>query len=144
MQAIPLSFVVLETADLGGTQGPDLTRYLLVCVGLLVLVGLLAYGFRRLIGRAVQTRAAQRSLQVMDVLPLGGKQRIAVVRCYDRTFLIGVGEKEVSSIAELDAVIAPQREAAATRADLHSFSRVLEKLRPKKATAALGKEGVLG
>src|SRR5687768_8559201 len=86
---------LLETQRLGGTSGPDLTRYLAVCAGLLVLVAALAYGFRRLIGRALTVRASQRSLQVVDLLPLGGKQRLAVVRCYDRTFLIGLGEKEL-------------------------------------------------
>ena len=138
----------LPAQHLGGSSGPDLTRYVAVCLGLLALVALLAFGFRRLIGRAVQQRAAQRSLQVIDMLPLSGKHKLAVVRCYDRTFLIGVGEKELSSIAELDAVIAPQRESAPARADLHGFGQVLARLRPAPrpapAAGALSTEGVLG
>jgi flagellar protein FliO/FliZ len=140
-------------ADLGGTSGPDLTRYLLVCGCLLVLVALLAFGFRRLVGRTLATRAARRSLQVVDVLPLGGKQRLAVVRCYDRTFLLGLGDKELASIAELDRADVPEREVAPARADLHAFAQVLDKLRhgvrpgPRAANAAratIGDEGILG
>lgn len=84
--------------------GPDLTRYLLVCgllVGGIVGVGLLT---RRVLGHSLKVRAAKRSLQVTDVLPLGGKQRLLVVRCFDRSFLIGQGEKELSTIAELDSL----------------------------------------
>ena len=82
--------------------GPDFSRYLLVC-GLL-LVGIVGLGLltRRVLGRSLQMRAAKRSLQVTDVLPLGGKQRLLVVRCFDRSFLIGQGDKELSKIAELD------------------------------------------
>ena len=137
--------LALEGTNLGGTSGPDLTRYFLVCGGLLLLAALLGFGFRRIVGRTLSARAAQRSLQVIDVLPLGGKQKLAVVRCYDRTFLIGVGEKEVSSVAELDAAIGPPREVAPTRADLHSFAQVLDRLRtPKRATGVSSPEGILG
>lgn len=87
--------------------GPDMTRYLLVCALLLGLIGLAAWLFKRFIGTAVRTRAAKRSLQIVDVLPLGGKQRMCVVRCYDRTFALGLGDKEVALIAELDAVVEP-------------------------------------
>ena len=142
------SLALLSFADgapsLGGTSGPDLTRYFVVCGGLLLLVAVLGFGFRRLIGRTLTTRAAQRSLKVIDVLPLGGKQKLAVVRCYDRTFLIGVGEKEVSPVAELDAAIGPERETPPTRADLHSFAQVLDRMRKPKRTPVTSAEGILG
>jgi len=84
------------------TPGPDLTRYLLVCGGLLLGILAVAYLFKRFLAGTMQRHAAKRSLRVLDVLPLGGKQKLVVVRCYDRSFLLGVGEKELSSIAELD------------------------------------------
>jgi flagellar biogenesis protein FliO len=143
LDAAPFAPATLGESGLGGTQGPDLTRYLLVCCGLLALVVALGLGFRKLVSRTLQARAAQRSMQVLDVLPLGGKSKLAVVRCYDRTFLIGVGDKEISSIAELDAVIAPKSEASPTRADLTAFSNVLQKLRAPKPARATGKEGIL-
>ena len=82
--------------------GPDLTRYLLVS-GLLVgsIVGL-GFLFKRVVGNTFKSRAAKRSLVVLDVLPLSGKQRLLVVRCFDRNFLLGAGDKELRLIAELD------------------------------------------
>jgi flagellar biogenesis protein FliO len=68
-------------------------------------------------------------MQVVDVLPLGGKQRLMVVRCYDRTFLIGLGERETSLVAELDSaaqVEEPEREAAAAPTGRPRFAAALE------------------
>ena len=89
-------------ADVAAFDGPGLWRYLLVCGFLVGLVALLGYGFRRLVGTSMKARAARRSLETLDVLPLGRKQKLAVVRCYDRSFLIGLGEKEITLLAELD------------------------------------------
>ena len=106
--------------------GPDLTRYVLVCATLLAALGGLAWLLRRTVVSAVRAKASQRSLQVLDVLPLSGKQRVCVVRCYDRTFALGVGEKEIGLIAEIDAAvsIAPER----TRAAKSSFGEVLARI----------------
>lgn len=137
------NFAWLEAPSLGGTPGPDLTRYFLVCGGLILGVVALGIGFRKLIARTLKARAAQRSMQIIDVLPLGGKQKLAVVRCYDRTFLLGLGEKELTSIAELDAVITPAKEPTPSRADLHAFSIALERQRqPKVPAASTEKEGL--
>jgi flagellar biogenesis protein FliO len=148
------NLLLLAETPLGGAQGPDLTRYLVVCGGLLLLVGVLGFAFRKLVSRTLAARAAQRQMQVMDMLPLGGKHKLCVVRCYDRTFLIGVGEKELSNIAELDPVIAPARETPPGKVELHSFSKVLERLRGTPATqpetvptapkGVLSREGLLG
>ena len=93
--------------EVGPGSGPDLTRYFVVCAcAILGLLGL-AYVFRRFAARHLRAHAARRSLQVLDVLPLGGKQKLVVVRCYDRSFLLGLGEKEVRSIAELELELAP-------------------------------------
>jgi flagellar biogenesis protein FliO len=130
---MPLSTLVMlaalpeRLADLGGTDGPDLTRYLLVSSALLLAVAGLAFGFRRFVGKSLVAKAAKRSLQVMDVLPLGSRQRLAVVRCYDRTFLLGLGERELALVAELDAVIAPERQALPSAADRSAFARWLER-----------------
>lgn len=84
-----------------------MTRYVLVCALLLGLICGGAYLFRRFVASAVKAKASKRSLQILDVLPLGGKQRLCVVRCYDRTFALGLGDKEVALIAELDAALTP-------------------------------------
>jgi hypothetical protein len=70
----------------------------------------------------------------MDVLPLGGRSRLAVVRCYDRTFLLGMGEREVSLVAELDGVIAPEETPLPERADREAFARLLSRA-PVRAPA---------
>jgi flagellar biogenesis protein FliO len=114
-------------ATLGGTEGPDLTRYLVVSSVLLLGVAALAFAFRRLVGKNLVAKAARRSLQVMDVLPVGSRQRLAVVRCYDRTFLLGLGERELSLITELDAVIAPEAQALPGEADQRAFARLLQR-----------------
>ena len=122
--------------SLGG-GGPDLTRYLLVCGGLVLAVAVLGFAFRRLMGRALGIRAARRSLQVMDVLPLGGKQKLAVVRCYDRTFLLGLGDREVRLVSELDAAIAPAREPAPAQADAAAFAEAL-RLEQREPASGVG------
>jgi len=110
----PMSTAVLSAEGPLPAAGPDLSNYLLVCAGLLAFVLALAWFFRRFVAESVRRRAAKRSLQVIDVLPLGGKQKLMVVRCYDRNFLLGAGDKEIRSIAELDpeAVAAPVASAA--------------------------------
>jgi flagellar biosynthetic protein FliO len=99
--------------EAGPASGPDLTRYFVVCAGLIAAVLALAWLFRRTLGVQLKARAARRSLQVLDVLPLSGKQKLVVVRCYDRSFLLGTGEKEVRVLAELDVAPAPRPESSA-------------------------------
>ena len=152
LAALPAAFETASKAGLGGVEGPDLTRYFAVCGALLLGVLGLAWAFRRVVGRSLKQRAAKRSLQVMDVLPMGGKQKLAVVRCYDRTFLMGLGEKELSLVAELDPVIAPEEEPTPLEGDRQAFASVLERApaqaprrsaAPRRA-AGLSREGVLG
>ena len=152
-QLVPIALLVLGEASPRAGQGPDLTRYLLVCALLIALVAGLGWGLRRLLGRSMSVRAARRSLQVIDLLPMGGRQRLAVVRCYDRTFLLGVGEREVSLVAELDPVLAPEQAPAPAEADRSAFARALESLRganfPRTSRVQAGKDalrpgGILG
>ena len=112
-------------SEAGANTGPDLTRYFAVCGVLLGAIGLLAWAFRKLIAGNLSLRAAKRNLQILDVLPMGGKRKLAVVRCYDRAFLIGLGDKEISSISELDGVIANESEAKEP-ADKQSFEQALD------------------
>jgi len=112
-------------AQSGANTGPDLTRYFVVCGVLLGAITLLAWGFKKLIAGNLSARAAKRNLQILDVLPMGGKQKLAVVRCYDRIFLVGLGDKEISPISELDGVIAEEKQAAG-HAGRESFERALD------------------
>lgn len=93
--------LVLSDPAAASLGGPDLSRYFLVCGLLVACIAILGLAFRGLFARTLKLRAAKRSLQVVDVLPLGGKQRLVVVRCYDRVFLLGQGDKELTRLAEL-------------------------------------------
>jgi len=127
--------MILAPALLEGASvaGPDWGRYWGVCALLLLATGGIAWAFRRAIGKAWKTRAAQRSLQVLDVLPLGGRRRLSVVRCYDRTFVLGLGDKEISLVAELDPVIGQEATAAQPEAD-PDFARFIETARARLET----------
>lgn len=127
-----LALLTPSGAPFGGTAGPDLTRYFTVCGLLLVAILAVAWGFRRLMRGALQVKAAQRSLQVLDVLPLSGKHKLAVVRCYDRTFALGLGEREVGLIAELDPVAPPAR----TKAGQTDFADTLDRERVRAGEEA--------
>ena len=109
MQPILALLLSAPVADLAPRSGPDLTRYLLVCGGLLIGIVVLAWGFRKLLADQLRARASRRSLALVDVLPLGGKRQLGVVRCYDRTFVLGLGEKDVRLIAELDPEVASSK-----------------------------------
>jgi len=127
LQIYPTSFALIErTAAAGrslarGTEtvaagGPDLTWLLGVVAILLAAIAAMAFAFRKVVMGSMQNRAAKRDMRILDVLPLGGKRQLAVVRCYDRTFALGLGEKSVELVAEMDhdAIEADraQREAA--------------------------------
>ncbi len=114
-------------------EGLDMSRYLFACLVVLGLLCLGAFALARLKNSALVQRAKKRSLRVVDVLPLGRKQRLCVVRAYDRTFVLGVGEREVSLVAEIDqgddlateALVQAESEALATKAP-KSFAALVQ------------------
>jgi flagellar biogenesis protein FliO len=117
------------TNSLGGNAGPDLTQYFVVCAILIVVTAAVAFGMRKLISGSLKTKASQRALHVVDVLSLGGRRKLAVVRCYDRTFVLGMGEKEICPIAELDPVIGSDVVPTTPRhSDQEAFESALAKI----------------
>lgn len=90
-----------------GAAGPDLGSYFSSVGIMLGVLLVLAWGIKRLAGRGRGLRGTKRGLQIVEVLSLGGRRQLAVVRCYDRTFALGLGEKDVSLVAELDPVEVP-------------------------------------
>jgi flagellar biogenesis protein FliO len=120
--------ILVLAPEAGPISGPDLTRYVLVCSATIVALLVLAWVFRRTVAGQLKARAARRSLQVLDVLPLSGKQKLVVVRCYDRSFLLGLGDREVRSIAELDVELAPvpsEPTRSSSRSVLDAFGTIL-------------------
>ncbi len=155
-----------DLSALAGASGPDLTRYLLVCGLLVLLIAALGYGMRRLSRSGFSLRPRTRALEALDVLPLGGRHRLAVVRCYDQSFLIGLGDKEMQLLATLPAdatqsaeapelstlTPAPPRAAKPRRAGKQSFLAVLraqagaaaDETRRKDAPPRLPGGGMIG
>jgi len=88
---------------LAPTAGPDLSWLLATVAVFVVTIAALAFFFRKIVGGSLRARASKRDLHILDVLPLGNKRQLAVVRCYDRTFALGLGERSVDLVAELDS-----------------------------------------
>lgn len=105
MNFLPILTTVLEAepSRYGGTGNPDLTQYGILIASLLAAVAFLAWAFKRFVGGSLIRKADERALQICDVLPLGGKQKMAVIRCYDRSFFLGISDHHIDLIAELDA-----------------------------------------
>ena len=129
--------LITEDAARLGADGLDLTRYFLVVGALLGAVLLAGLLLKRVISGSLKARASKRSLAVVDVLPLGGKRQLAVVRCYDRTFALGLGDKDVSLVAELDAVIGKEQAAAS---DGEPFERLLDVARTRLSQRRRGEQ----
>lgn len=96
-----------------GAASPNLGAMTAVIAVFLVCLIATGYGVRRLLGSAWRARAAKRSLSVIDVLPLGGRRQLVVVRCYDRTLALGLGDRDVSLLAELDTELVTAEAAKA-------------------------------
>ena len=129
--------LITEDAARLGADGLDLTRYFLVVGALLGAVLLAGLLLKRVISGSLKARASKRSLAVVDVLPLDGKRQLAVVRCYDRTFALGLGDKDVSLVAELDAVIGKEQAAAS---DGEPFERLLDVARTRLSQRRRGEQ----
>jgi len=127
-------------SEVGPAAGPDLTRYLVVCGATILGLCALAWVFRRTVSGHLRARAAKRSLQVLDVLPLSAKQKLVVVRCYDRSFLLGVGDKELHSIAELEPVLEPVPSAVVTPPRRTAFAAFAQALRGELGRASAAPE----
>lgn len=101
--ALQLQSSATLAPPLGPTNGPDLGWLLATVAVFVVTIAGLAFLFRRVVGGSIRARASKRDLHVLDVLPLGNRRQLAVVRCYDRTFALGLGERSVDLVAELDS-----------------------------------------
>ncbi|MEM6674510.1 MAG: flagellar biosynthetic protein FliO [Planctomycetota bacterium] len=106
-----------RSSSLGGHAGPDLSWLTGAVLFFVSMLAVLAFGFRRLVGGSLRARASKRDLRVLDVLPLGGKRQLAVVRCYDRTFALGLADASVDLVAELDTEAVDHDRSAGSGAD---------------------------
>jgi flagellar biogenesis protein FliO len=142
VQPAPFAMHMLNTLaliqDLPQPQGPDLTRYFAVLGGVAFILVMTAIGLRKLASKgSFGLKGSKRSLEIVDVLPLGSRRQLAVVRCYDRTFALGLGEKSVSLLAELDAeMVQHERGKDAKQSPLSPGSALRNVLKPQSRTKA--------
>jgi len=110
-------------------------------IALLVLVGLgagVVAMVRTSRSSASRRRGRARSVEVLDVLALGGKRSIAVARVYDRVLVLGIGDGPVSLLtevrdddgaeAETPAVAAPIPAPPAAAPALEPFRQLLSRM----------------
>ena len=67
-------------APLRPTEGPDMGWLVATVAIFVVTIAGLAFVFRRVVGGSLRARASKRDMHVLDVLPLGNKRQLAVVR----------------------------------------------------------------
>lgn len=46
---------------------------------------------------------SMRQMQLLEILPVGGKRQLALVRCGSGQFLVGMGAETVSTITRVDS-----------------------------------------
>ncbi len=123
---LPLLAALAETP--AGPSSLQLGSYLglsALVIGVLAAGGL---GLNRMVRGGWRLKSAQRSLRVLDLLPLPAKQQLAVVQVYDRTLVLGVGSSGVRLVAEWDAdgpLPSGPAPAAPTRAPRSERARAL-------------------
>jgi flagellar biosynthetic protein FliO len=105
----------------------DLAMALLRLLIFLPVVLALAYLTVRFgLGRAMTTTpAGSRQLEIMERLPLSNKAGLAVVRCGERYFLIGLGEGSPGLLTELPDY--PLMAASSRELNLYPLPTLAEK-----------------
>ncbi len=87
-----------------GAPAPDLFRYALSMTAVIGLLICALYGIRSWTRKAGRSGRAGRTLEILEALPLGGSKRVCVLRCGERRFLVGLGDKELCALGELGEV----------------------------------------
>ena len=100
----------------GGAASAGLWSSLLVTMLALAFVLALAWLFLRLLKRATTLRAVDGRVppQVVQAVPLGGRERLVVVRDGGHEYVLGVTAASVSLIDKRAAAPAPTKVAAHT------------------------------
>lgn len=110
-------------------DGGDLLLALRVALSLACVLGLLWYLNKRLTGggKGVTLRRRPQAMAVVGRQSLGGKNGLAVVDVDGRRLLLGIGERGVSLLTELEPVTEEAAEAAAPATE--AGQKVVERVR---------------
>lgn len=96
-----LSLCAISFPLMAAEAGPniDIAASVLSLLMVIALIVLLAWGIKRLNGTGLTQR---HGLKIVSQLPLGTKERIAVVEAGEEQFLIGVTAQNIQLIAKLE------------------------------------------
>ncbi|PFG55653.1 flagellar protein FliO/FliZ [Vibrio sp. ES.051] len=115
MLSAPHAFAAAPSnLDLATTLGS-----LVLVIGVILL---LAWLLKRMQG---PTMGQQRGLRIVSQLPVGTKERIAVVQVGEEQFLIGITSQSIQALAKLDKPLKEQE--LATNAFANQFSQLIKK-----------------
>lgn len=108
---------------------------------LIVLVLVLTYYATRWYARRMGHSASGRHIKVLDRSQLGAGTYVAVVKVGDKFYLLGVGEKSVSLLCELESFEEPAEAQGAVSLRDSSFSQVLRQVVDRTRGASQKKDG---
>ncbi len=69
---------------------------------LVVLILYLSYVAAKLVGKSSLRGGRSRYMRMVDQMPMGQGRAVSVLQVGDRYFLIGIAEKQISTLAELE------------------------------------------
>lgn len=89
-------------------------------VAFLVLILVLIFGLAWLVNktRAGQMAGGGKQLQMLAVLPLGTKEKIAIIQAGDQQLVIGITSQQISTLSVLDNPILIEKSGPASFSDI--------------------------
>ena len=79
----------------------DIVKMVLALTCILGLIFGVVYLLKRFLPGATRAASERVDMYVVSQLPIGSRQRIAVVRVHDRTLVLGISEASITTLAEL-------------------------------------------
>lgn len=106
---------------------------MLTAVGTLCIVVLiiyLSYVAAKLVAKGSIRAGHSQYMRMVDQMPVGQNRSVSVIQVGDRYFLLGIAEREISMLAELEeeGLVPLEIEGSASQAAMPDFKDLMEKL----------------
>lgn len=97
---------------------------------LVVLILYLSYVAAKFIGKSSIRGGRSRYMRMIDQMPVGQGRAVSVVQAGDRYFLIGISEKQISMLAELEeeGLVPLEMEEPVSQAGIPDFKEIMRRL----------------
>lgn len=108
--------------------GGILTAVGTLCI--VVLIIYLSYVAARLVAKGSVRAGHSQYMRMVDQLPVGQDRSVSVIQVGDRYFLLGIAEKKIGMLAELEeeGLIPLQEEGSVSQAPVPDFKDLLGRL----------------